>query len=490
MLRSVCIFLTSLALCGCTFIGQPAPTPVRIATATPRPSPASVPQVSVTPQVDAFSQTAVRHVVHATIDLAQQEITVLQDLHFRNLSASPLAELLLLVEANRKEGSVTVQRVVAGDTPLRFTLEGRKLTVRLPRVLQPEDAMELTLAFRLDVPPFEADDFLGWLGYSQYQMNLGNWLPVVAPWGGGQWLVNETTALGEHSVQDTADWQVYVDIENAPDDVVLAGPGQVTEMENGRWQIELQAARDFSLSVGSGYQRRATELADGTILEVYSLNDAPDALAAAAWTLDVARRSMERFAALFGPIPFERLVVVEGDFPDGMEFSGLVFVSRDWFESWEGNPASYLTLITAHEVAHQWWYGSVGSDQAREPWLDEALATYSEYLLLESDFPDLLDWWWEWRVDRFAPGGHVDSDIYEFARRRDYINAVYLRGARMLHELRQDLGDDAFFGWLRRHAEQGAGNIVTEEDFWSLLNDSQRAATLETRRHYLRDSGP
>ncbi|MDE0609596.1 MAG: M1 family aminopeptidase [Anaerolineaceae bacterium] len=431
-----------------------------------------------------------RHVVHATIDLAQQEITVLQDLHFRNLSASPLAELLLLVEANRKEGSVTVQRVVAGDTPLRFTLEGRKLTVRLPRVLQPEDAMELTLAFRLDVPPFEADDFLGWLGYSQYQMNLGNWLPVVAPWGGGQWLVNETTALGEHSVQDTADWQVYVDIENAPDDVVLAGPGQVTEMENGRWQIELQAARDFSLSVGSGYQRRATELADGTILEVYSLNDAPDALAAAAWTLDVARRSMERFAALFGPIPFERLVVVEGDFPDGMEFSGLVFVSRDWFESWEGNPASYLTLITAHEVAHQWWYGSVGSDQAREPWLDEALATYSEYLLLESDFPDLLDWWWEWRVDRFAPGGHVDSDIYEFARRRDYINAVYLRGARMLHELRQDLGDDAFFGWLRRHAEQGAGNIVTEEDFWSLLNDSQRAATLETRRHYLRDSGP
>ncbi|MDD9956064.1 MAG: M1 family aminopeptidase [Anaerolineaceae bacterium] len=431
-----------------------------------------------------------RHVVHATIDLAQQEITVLQDLHFRNLSALPLTELLLLVEANRKEGSVTVQRVVAGDTPLRFTLEGRKLSVRLPRVLQPEDAMELTLAFRLDVPPFETDDFLGWLGYSQYQMNLGNWLPVVAPWGGGQWLVNETTALGEHSVQDTADWQVYVDIENAPDDVVLAGPGQVTEMENGRWQIELQAARDFSLSVGSGYQHRATELADGTILEVYSLNDAPDALAAAAWTLDVARRSMERFAALFGPIPFERLVVVEGDFPDGMEFSGLVFVSRDWFESWEGNPASYLTLITAHEVAHQWWYGSVGSDQAREPWLDEALATYSEYLLLESDFPDLLDWWWEWRVDRFAPGGHVDSDIYEFARRRDYINAVYLRGARMLHELRQDLGDDAFFGWLRRHAEQGAGNIVTEEDFWSLLSESQRAATLETRRRYLRDPGP
>ena len=375
MLRPACIFLTSLALCACALIGQPAPTPFRIATATPRPSPASLQPVSVTAQVDAFNQTAVKHVVQATIDLAKHEIEVLQDLHFRNLTASPLTELLLLVEANRQEGSVEVQRIVAGQTPLDFTLEGRRLTLRLPRVLQPEDAMEFTLAFRLDVPPFEADDFLGWLGYSQQQMNLGNWLPVVAPWVGGQWLVNEAAALGEHTAQDPADWQVRVDVENAQDDVVLAGPGQVTEMEDGRWQIELQAARDFSLSIGSPYQQRATELPDDTQLEVYSLSDAPDALAAAAWTLDVARRSVERFSALFGPFPLHRLVVVEGDFPDGMEFSGLVFVSRDWFESWDGSPASYLTLITVHEVAHQWWYASVANDQAAEPWLDEALAT-------------------------------------------------------------------------------------------------------------------
>ena len=60
----------------------------------------------------------------------------------------------------------------------------------------------------------------------------------------------------------------------------------------------------------------------------------------------------------------------------------------------------------------------------------------------------------------------------------------------MLHDLRQDLGDDAFLDWLRRHAEQGAGNIVTEEEFWSLLDEAQRAATLETRRRYLRDPGP
>ena len=34
----------------------------------------------------------------------------------------------------------------------------------------------------------------------------------------------------------------------------------------------------------------------------------------------------------------------------------------------------------SHEVAHLWFYGLVGDDQARDPWLDEAFATYAEAL--------------------------------------------------------------------------------------------------------------
>src|SRR5690606_28129598 len=33
--------------------------------------------------------------------------------------------------------------------------------------------------------------------------------------------------------------------------------------------------------------------------------------------------------------------------------------------------------VTAHEVAHQWWYSMVGNDQTLFPWLDEALTEYS-----------------------------------------------------------------------------------------------------------------
>lgn len=138
------------------------------------------------------------------------------------------------------------------------------------------------------------------------------------------------------------------------------------------------------------------------------------------------------YADLFGAYPYRRFVIVQGDFPDGMEFTGLVFVSDAWFTSNNGTAQSYLTFITVHEVAHQWWYGRIGSDQAMTPWLDEALATYSEVIFYEEFYPELRDWWWQFRVNNFVGGRYrgknVDSSVYEFASIRDYINAVYLAG--------------------------------------------------------------
>ena len=48
-----------------------------------------------------------------------------------------------------------------------------------------------------------------------------------------------------------------------------------------------------------------------------------------------------------------------------------------------------LADLAAHELAHQWFYALVGNDQARDPWLDEAFATYSQAVVTGSrdDFP-------------------------------------------------------------------------------------------------------
>ena len=62
------------------------------------------------------------------------------------------------------------------------------------------------------------------------------------------------------------------------------------------------------------------------------MNAAQHALQTAADALTLYERQFNQ------PYAHQRLVVVEGDFPDGMEFSGLVFVSRDWFQLWRVSP--------------------------------------------------------------------------------------------------------------------------------------------------------
>jgi aminopeptidase N len=223
---------------------------------------------------------------------------------------------------------------------------------------------------------------------------------------------------------------------------------------------------------------------------LYHLGDYP---VAAAEALRAAADSLTMFADLFGDYHFERFVVVEGDFPDGMEFTGLVFVSDDWFRTYQNTPASYLTIITVHEAAHQWWYARVGNDQALHPWLDEALATYSELIYYEEFHPELRDWWWATRVRTYVPdnytGAPVDSDVFAFSAVREYINAVYLRGATMLHAMREDMGTDAFFEWLRRYSEVGRGQVVGPDFLFSLLTPEERDATAATRAAYLGQSG-
>ena len=105
-------------------------------------------------------------------------------------------------------------------------------------------------------------------------------------------------------------------------------------------------------------------------------------------------RAVGLFESLFGPYPYGSLSVVQSDLNDGQEFDGLVFLASKFYDEYDGSARSNLVAIGVHEMAHQWWFGLVGSDQAMEPWLDEAMAVYSEALFYQFIYPNSSDWWW------------------------------------------------------------------------------------------------
>jgi hypothetical protein len=427
------------------------------------------------------------------MDYQSRVVNVQQQIRYRNTSGIALQEIPLHVRPHNIANVFSLEDVRVGDVMRDATLVGTRLIVPLLEPLLDNCLVDIHLQFQLRIPPIESGTptaYQGYLGYSERQTNLGQWLPVVAARPTTDWVIHEPIPIGEQEILDLVDWDVTLHVTNPHPGIILAAPGTVTQIGEWEWRIQAEGTRDISLSLGENYRVETTATANGQVVELYTFVDGqmrPEGsnVTSAQFALDSAARSLELFVELFGALPYPRMVVIQSDFPDGMEFSGLVFVGGEYFRGFSG-PTSYLMVITVHEVAHQWWYAQVGNDQALTPWLDEALATYSEYLFIEAVYPELKTWWWEFRVDRLLPEGFVDSTVYEFTSRRAYINAVYLRGVQMLDDLREALGDEAFFDWLRRYVAAGSGEIATPSLFWSLLTPDMLAGTATIRERYLR----
>ncbi len=458
-------------------------------TSTPPPSPTAMPYICE----EVAHEYPARYQVVANIDYSAKLANVSQTVRFVHEEETPLQEIIFNAEANNWGGGLQIGQVRIGNADVFFTLERNLLTVSLPLPLARGCEVAIQMTFNV-TPPRVASGitaFKGYFGYSERQLNLSYWLPTIAMRSNGLWVVHEPQMIGEQIVFEQADWDVSLNVNNASGDLTLAMPGDITETGENRYQVRFKGGRDFPVSMSENYRVSKASTQSGTIVELYTFPDTLRPTAngtqdAAPHALQVALVSTERFETLFGKYPFGRLLVVQGDFPDGMEFSGLVYVSTSWFYQWQGGFDNYLTVITVHEVSHQWWYAQVGNDAALAPWLDEALATYSEYLYYESAQPNLKDWWWSFRVGYYNPKGNVDSTVYEFESPRDYINAVYLRGVQMLHNLRQDVGEEAFFKLLADYVKRGNGTIATPELFWSLFTPEQIALTQRTREQFLR----
>lgn len=473
---------------------QPPHTPTALPFADdvrPTPIPSPAPTTSVTQTGTACGASTAVYAIEATLDWATRTLKANQTVAFRNDTGHLLDVLVLAFPGVIGLEALSLQNVAVDDLAQHdYLLNGHRLTLPLPEPLAPAETVQARIEFTLAIPPIRAGyrhGHLGYLGYSERQINLGLWFPLLPPHvEGNGWVLHDFWSVGETTVLRTADFHVELHVQNAPATLRVAGPGTFVRTRSDAWQFTLCGSREVSLSLSDQFTVLATSTAEGIPVELFLLSAHGDrAMRAARHALQTAADAVDLYERIFGPFPFERLVVVEGDFPDGMEFSGLVFVSEAWFRNWQDVPDDWLTLITAHEVAHQWWYAAVGNDQERAPYLDEALATYSELLFIERFYPELTTWWWEFRINNYAPSGYVDTPATAFDSPRAYINTVYLQGARMLHDLRLALGDEEFFGWLARYAESMRGKVAQPSDFWGALSPEAYALTVSIRQRYL-----
>jgi hypothetical protein len=428
-----------------------------------------------------------QYILNTTIDYDAKTISVDQIIRYPNLTGNQLSTLVIAVVPNLWDGSFTLTSLIIDGEPVTtYTLNGQQLDISLASLLPAGGVTEIKLGYTLILPFAEQEDPSisrpRIYGYTSRQINLVNWYPFVVPNINGEWILNDPWFYGEHLVYDAADYEVNLKFSDPATVPIVASSGVPEALPDGGTRYTITAARTFALSASRDFQTSSTQVGDISLTSYYfAFNErgGQGALTASAQALQV-------FSARYGPYPHKSLAIVMGDFNDGMEYSAFFYLSKDFYNLYDGTPANYLTFVAVHETAHQWWFEMVASDQALQPWLDESLATYSERIYYENTHPDLVSWWWSYRIDFYKPEGFVDIPIYEGQGFRPYTNAAYFQGAHFLEKVRQRIGDEAFFSFLQAYLNEGRGKIVTADDFFRLLRASTGTDLSDLINQYFR----
>lgn len=216
---------------------------------------------------------------------------------------------------------------------------------------------------------------------------------------------------------------------------------------------------------------RATQ--SGTPVRVYS--GRRDAGRAA----DMAVRALEQCEGWFGAFPFPALNIAQSDYPLGaLCYPGLIQLCDIDDET---------TLRAC--VAQQYFGHGAYVEPSADAWLSDSLSQYLAYLMLEDQqgreaFLKAVNRDWVSALQITIPGGlNVTSDAALF-NSKNFDIVVRVRGAVVLHELRQAMGLEALLEGLRAFYDLGRdGHTLTEAD----LVDCLDAVTGKSWRDFLTD---
>jgi hypothetical protein len=331
--------------------------------------------------------------------------------------------------------------------------------VPLDHPLQPGATLVLNVRFTTELP-FMVER-MGWV---EDFHAITQWFPKLARLEpDGTWRHFPYEALAEFYA-DFGNYEITVDV---PESFEVAAPGESSRANLGGGrkviQYQLQGAHDFAWFAWPRFVKSQCSIA-GTQVMVYS---PPGHERNVQLELDELRWSLPRFQGLFGNYPYARLVVVHP--PDvaipagGMEYPGLIVTGGVWYLPLTGSRV--LNAVTLHELAHQWFYGLIATDEARYPALDEGLASWVELDALTEEYGTRSAYSRfgitvsaraiaEWMGTVGYENGPLSRPASTFKSFANLTHTVYARMALLLQTLSNVYGQEKFKQALHRYSTE------------------------------------
>ncbi|MEK6611770.1 MAG: M1 family metallopeptidase [Gemmatimonadota bacterium] len=186
---------------------------------------------------------------------------------------------------------------------------------------------------------------------------------------------------------------------------------------------------------------------------------------------------VEFFSRTVGAYPYEKLAHVQSSTRyGGMENASEIYYADQLFRK----PNGLSEGLIAHETAHQWFGNAVTEREWAHAWLSEGFATFfaalwTQHTRGDSAYHSELSRLRQEVIRAKVASERAVIDSVETDPNRLLNENTYQKGGWVLHMLRTQLGDSAFFAGVRRYfAEHKHGNAMTQDLQRSLEMSSGR----------------
>ncbi|MDX2037430.1 MAG: M1 family aminopeptidase [Isosphaeraceae bacterium] len=471
-------------------------------------APRALPPATVPPHRPVVPEGLPRYEIDARLDLDGKRVTVRQSVRFTNSTSRPLAEAVFHVyprykvpESDKLVLSKTLE-VLRLSPEEAMDTEGRRMDIAAARVagrpaahtFDAKDDTILVVPLQEPLAPgaevvIDVDYSVvlnpkwGRWGHHDDITYLMNWYPVLAHLDDAGW--ERTPFLPWHQPwhQSAAHYRVSFDL---PEDEMVASSGRIVETAPsgpGRKRIVMVAepARDFAFVSSRRFEAIEAD-AGSTRVRVLAF---PEDRANADRVLEFAREVIPLYESWFGPYFDDEFELAASYFGwNGNECSGLVLLDERVMRL----PAAgerYIDHLVTHETLHQWFWCVVGTNGFAEPFMDEGLVNSLTAYRLDRKYgrnaplivwPDALGWlptigredlrlagYYNWRAK--GNTGPVIQDLKAMGNLNTLFSLAYDRGGKVVEMIRNRLGDERFFEFLRRLYSTYAWKTLRYADF-------------------------
>ncbi|KFO09637.1 Endoplasmic reticulum aminopeptidase 1, partial [Balearica regulorum gibbericeps] len=278
-----------------------------------------------------------------------------------------------------------------------------------------------------------------------------------------------------------------ITIRREPKHLALSNMPIVKSVNLTPWLVEDHFATTVKMStylvafIVSDFKSISKITSHGVKISVYTV---PDKINQAGYALDAAVKLLDFYEDYFSipyPLPKQDLAAIP-DFQSGaMENWGLTTYRESalLYDPKKSSASSklWITMVIAHELAHQWFGNLVTMEWWNDLWLNEGFAKFMEFLSVSITHPELrvedsfLSRCFDaMEVDALNSSHPVSTPVEDPAQILEmFDNVSYEKGSCILNMLRDYLTADVFKAGLVQYLQKYSYQNAKNEDLWNSM---------------------